>query len=171
MKTNWLWDSRLTVKQVKQVFKDENHPKFEMYAEKLLARVSNPKIVFKLIDKVSFCKKWPAVKKRMIKDRWLKDKIFLWQTIYESILEQLKIEGIKLRQPSKIKLSYQIRDVAKQIRDTRMKAGLKQVDLAKKLGVIQQYISKIETGRENCSIETLKQIADALNKNLTIKFQ
>ncbi|MCK5706657.1 MAG: helix-turn-helix transcriptional regulator [Candidatus Aureabacteria bacterium] len=107
----------------------------------------------------------------MIKDRWLKDKIFLWQTIYESILEQLKIEGIKLRQPSKIKLSYQIRDVAKQIRDTRMKAGLKQVDLAKKLGVIQQYISKIETGRENCSIETLKQIADALNKNLTIKFQ
>ena len=86
MKTNWLWDSRLTVKQVKQVFKDENHPKFEMYAEKLLARVSNPKIVFKLIDKVSFCKKWPAVKKRMIKDRWLKDKIFLWQTIYESIL-------------------------------------------------------------------------------------
>lgn len=171
MKANWLWDSRLTVKQVKKILKDENHPKFEMYAEKLFSRVSDPKTVFQMIDKISFCKKWPAVKKRMVKDRWLKDKVSLWQTIYERILEQLKEKGIKIRQPSKSKLNNQMREVAKQIRDARINAGLKQVDLAKKLGVIQQYISRIETGRENCSIETLKQIADALNKNLIIKFK
>ena len=40
---------------------------------------------------------------------------------------------------------------------------------AQKLGVIQQYVSKLETGRGNITIDTLKRIADVLHKNFVIK--
>ena len=47
--------------------------------------------------------------------------------------------------------------------------GYTQEEMAKKLGVIQQYISKLEAGRENLSVDTLKRIADVLGKRLTIQ--
>ena len=44
-------------------------------------------------------------------------------------------------------------------------------NIAKKLGVIQQYISKIENGHENFSVDTLARIADVLGKGLVIKLE
>ncbi|MFZ2937296.1 MAG: helix-turn-helix transcriptional regulator [Candidatus Omnitrophota bacterium] len=38
-------------------------------------------------------------------------------------------------------------------------------------GEIQQYISKIETGRENVTVDTLTRIADILNKKLVIELK
>jgi len=120
VKINWLWDSRIGENEVKKILKDKNHPKFNLYAEKLLSRVSDPKMVFSMVDKVTFCKKWPSIKKRMIKDRWLKSKVAFWQTIYERIQEKLKNEGVKIRQsqgttkiPSeRMKLAQQIKKYA-----------------------------------------------------------
>jgi len=169
VKINWVWDSRLKEGEAKKILKDANHSKFDIYAEKLFSRVSDPKIVFSIIGKVTFCKKWPCIKKRMRKDRWLKDRVTFWQTIYERILEQLKEQGIKIRESRETEIPPERMKIAQQIRDIRVKLGYTQKDIAKKLGVIQQYISKIENGRENVSIDTLTRIANAFGKGLVIK--
>jgi len=61
--------------------------------------------------------------------------------------------------------------VAHEIRNIRIKLGYTQKEIAKKLGVIQQYISKIENGHENVSVDALKRIADALDKRLVIELR
>ncbi len=171
MKINWLWDSRLGEGKVKRILKDGNHPKFDMYAEKLFSRVSDPKMAFNIVDKITFCKKWPVIKKRMRKDRWLKDRVVFWQTIYERARKELRERGIKMREPQKIEISAERMEIARQIRDTRVKLGYTQEDIAKKLGVIQQYISKIENGHENISVDTLRRIADVFGKRIVIKLK
>lgn len=168
MKTNWLWDSRLRESEAKKILKDENHPKFDIYAERLFSRVNDPKIVFSIIDKITFCKKWPGIKKQMRKDRWLKDRVVFWQTIYERILEGLKEQGIKLRESREVKIPPERMKLAQEIKDIRVKLGYTQRDMAKKLGVIQQYISKIENGYENFSVDTLRRIADVFDRKLVI---
>lgn len=168
MRTNWLWDSRLEESKVREILKDENHPKFNIYAEKLFSRVNNPKVAFSIVDKVTFCKKWSSIKKRMRKDRWLKDRVIFWQTIYERILEGLKEQGIKIRSQREVKIPAERMKLAQEIKDIRAELGYTQRDMAKKLGVIQQYISKIENGRENFSVDTLKRIADVFSKRLVV---
>lgn len=169
VKTNWLWDSRLGENEVRKILRDENHLKFDIYAEKLLSRVSDPKMAFRIIDKLIFCRKWPSIKKRMRKDRWLENRVAFWQTIYERVHERLRMSGIKIRKPQEVKIPQERMKLARQIRDMRVKLGYTQKDMAKKLGVIQQYISKIENGYENVSVDTLTRIADVLDKSLVIK--
>lgn len=171
MKTNWLWDSSLGESEVRKILKDAGNPKFDIYAEKLFSRVSDPKTAFSIIDKVTFCKKWPTIKKRMRKDSWLKDRVLFWQTIFERIHEGLKVRGIKLREPQEAKISPERMKLAQQIRDIRIKSGYTQEDIAKKLGTVQQYVSKIENGHENFSIDTLARIADVFGKGLVIKLK
>lgn len=169
MEINWLWDSRLAANEVRKILKDANHPKFDIYAEKLFSRVNNPKMAFSIINKVTFCKKWPGIKKRMSKDRWLRNRVVFWQTIYERVHERLKERGIKIKEPRKVEISPERRQLVQQMRDIRIKLGYTQKDIAKKLGVIQQYISKIENGHENVTVDTAKRIADVLGKSLVIK--
>ena len=171
MKINWLWDSRLSETEVKKILKDENHPKFDIYAEKLFSRVNDPKIAFGVIDKVIFCRKWSSIKKRMKKDRWFKDKVIFWQTIYELVYVRLKEQGVKIRQPQEVKIPPERMKLARQLKDIRMKLGYTQQDIAKKLGVIQQYVSKIENGHENVSVDTLKRIADVFGKRLIVELK
>lgn len=169
MKVNWLWDTRLSEEEVMEILKDGSHPKFDIYAEKLFSRISDPGIVFSIIEKKIFCQKWPNIKKRLKRDQWIKNRVAFWQTIYERIYEEIKSKGIRLRMPQESKASPERMKIAQQIRALRMKLGYTQEDLAKRLGVIQQYISRIETCRENISIDTLKRIADVLGRNLIIK--
>lgn len=171
MRINWLWDSRLDEKKVKKILEDENHPKFNLYTEKLLSRVSDPGVVFDFISELSFCKKWPGIKRRMRRDRWLRDRVIFWQTMYERVYEKLKEKGIKIRAPEEIKIPQERLMLAHQIRDIRVRLGYTQKDIAKKLGVIQQYISRIESGHENVSVDTLKRIADVFGRKLVVNLR
>lgn len=171
MKTNWLWDSRLSETEAKKILRNEEDPRFDLYAEKLLSRVNDPRLVFNIVDQEAFCRKWPTIKKRMRKDRWLEARVSFWQTIYERIHENLKRQGIRIRQPLGKKIPPERMQLAKQMRAIRMKLGYTQRDIARKLGVIQQYVSKVETGHENLSIDALKRVAGALGKKLTIQLR
>ena len=168
MKTNWLWDSRIKESAAREILRDENNPRFEIYAEKLFSRVNDPKMAFSIVNKTAFCKKWLAIKKRMRKDHWLGNRVIFWQTIYERVLEGLKEQGVRIREPWEVEISAERIKLAREIKDIRVELGYTQKDMAKKLGVIQQYISKIENGYENFSVDTLKRIADVFDRKLVI---
>ena len=46
---------------------------------------------------------------------------------------------------------------------------LTQGEIDRKLGVIQQYVSRLEAGQENLTLDTLKKIAQVLGKDLVIQ--
>lgn len=61
--------------------------------------------------------------------------------------------------------------LAQKIAELRQDKHLRQADLAKKLGVSQQFVSQIETGEEkNLTIETLIRIAKSLGRGVSISF-
>lgn len=169
MKTNWLWDTRLSEQRVKEILKDPQNPRFNIYAGKLFSRIDDPAIAFQFIDQETFAYKWPVIKKRMEKDAWAKLKIDFWQVLYKRVLTKMKEEGRRLRKSVGLKLPPERLNVAGQIKKIRTQLGYTQKDLADKLGVIQQYVSRVESGRENVSIDNLKRIADILDKRLIIK--
>jgi DNA-binding XRE family transcriptional regulator len=76
----------------------------------------------------------------------------------------------KLRDPH-VRESYAVElfkaQVAKEIITVRVKDGLTQEELAKKLGVSQQQISKIENG-EFDSIETVIKVLVALDHRMVV---
>jgi DNA-binding XRE family transcriptional regulator len=171
MEFNWLWDSRLSQKEVAGILKDETNPRFDLYAEKLLSRLNRPREVFRLLNQETFCRKWPTIKRRMVRDRWLTHRVVFWQTLYEVVKDRLKEQGVHLRPRVGESIPLQRRVISEQIRKIRMEKGYHQKDLAARLGVIQQYISRLESGRENFSVDVLSRIAEALGKELQVKLK
>jgi len=61
--------------------------------------------------------------------------------------------------------------LAQKIAELREAKHLNQADLAKKLGVSQQFISQIETGEgSNLTLKTLLRLATTLGRGLRISF-
>ncbi len=56
--------------------------------------------------------------------------------------------------------------ILQKLKRARQKAGLKQEEVAKKLGKPQSYISKIESGERRIDIVELKQLAKIYKKSL-----
>ena len=65
--------------------------------------------------------------------------------------------------------SFGVRDLAMYLLAAREYTGLTQMELAKKTGISQADISRLENGLRNPSIALLQRIADALNMSLRIE--
>lgn len=61
--------------------------------------------------------------------------------------------------------------VIRAVIEARIRKGVTQEDLAKKIGTKQSVISRLESGRANPSIAFLKKLAQALNSHLEIRFR
>jgi len=95
-------------------------------------------------------------------------------------MKNIKLENINTHlneelKSEKFRKAYEIERakvaLAQKIAELRQDKHLKQVDLAKKLGVSQQFVSQIETGEErNLTIETLMKIAKSLGRSVNISF-
>ena len=59
--------------------------------------------------------------------------------------------------------------VAVELRWARQDAGLTQADLARRVGVSQQQVAKLERPGANPSIATLRKVADALGVRVELK--
>jgi transcriptional regulator with XRE-family HTH domain len=55
------------------------------------------------------------------------------------------------------------KQLGKKIKELRLRAGYSQEELASKAGLHRTYMSDIERGERNVSVENIKKIADALN--------
>lgn len=58
-----------------------------------------------------------------------------------------------------------------EIRKLRRQKGLTQEKLARKMGVKRELISRIESGRQNITLETLFKIAEAVGKEFKFSFK
>ena len=144
---------QVSEEHVQKILQNKNHPEFYIFAEKLFARVNDPKLAFEYVDKKIFYRTWLSIKKRILKDTWAKPAVDFWEKIYA-----LEIIG------------NQRLTLAQRIKAVRVKKKLTQKQLADRLGVIQQHISRIESGNENVTFHTLQKLAQALNSRLVVKF-
>lgn len=61
--------------------------------------------------------------------------------------------------------------LALQLRSMRRESGWSQAQLAKRVGVSQQQIAKLEDPDANPTIETIMKVAEAFNMNLLLTFK
>ncbi len=161
MNKAWQWDVGRTDAEVRKILENPKDAAFLHYAALLLARSNVPREVFRqYLDRRLFCVEWPNIKRRMRKDRWAHDRIQFWQEIYRHIKEDLKGKGIRLRRPSAEKPkedSLRVR-MGHYLRQIRRENKLSQAEVARGAGLTQQFLSKIEQGSENVSLDTLERI-------------
>jgi len=170
MEKSWLWDIRKPEKEVRKILKDPSHEKFTHYAALLLSRSNDPAQVFgHYIPKEIFVRNWNSIKRRMRKNKWNQDRILFWREIYRYWSKELKSEGMELRQ-GKEETSVSLRkEVGQSIKTLRISKGMTQQELAKKAGIHQQVISKIEKGTANPSLKTIEKITKYLPGSAGIK--
>ena len=60
-------------------------------------------------------------------------------------------------------------EIIERLIEKRLKRGLSQAELAKKVGTKQSAISRFESGRYNPTLHFLHKVADALDVKLQIK--
>ena len=150
MKTNWLWDTKLKEGRVREILDDERDPRFLIYADKLFGRVRTVEEAFSWISHEIFDRNWALIRSHMVKDAWSKTAVKRWDKVHKQAIPSERF------------------DVARQIKAARRVLGLSQEQFAKKMGVIQQYVSSLETGRENITLDTLHKIAGVLQKRVVV---
>ncbi len=57
-------------------------------------------------------------------------------------------------------------DFVGKLREARLEAGLRQIDVAKKLKRTQSYVSRVEVGEQRLDILELKKFAELYKKDL-----
>ena len=63
-------------------------------------------------------------------------------------------------------MKFDKKHIANIIQNERRKTGLKQSELAEKIGISEKHLSKIETGKNYPALDTFLKIIDVLNLTL-----
>ena len=171
MTKDWLWDQKIGLQKAKRILKDPLNPSFLRLASMLLLRKNNPREVFKeYLSPLLFCQNWARIKGLMKKDAWGKPRLHFWQAVYEKVREKLIKKRVVLRPSALYEVDDFCRLIGNEIKGLRRKKRLTQKELARKLHISQQIISRIESGRQNMSVITLKNIINALGAEVNFKF-
>ncbi len=168
MKLDWLWDRKITAGQVKKIFSDRDNPRFVSLAALLLSRKNSAQEVFSdYIKRKDFFLGWNEIKKQMRKNSWNDPRIEYWQAVYDTMKQEPAFARLRQKEPE-YPISMICREVGLKIKQAREKRGLTQKEFADKLNISQQVISRIEGGKQNISLETLKNICLALGVNFKV---
>lgn len=168
MPKSWQWDVGRSDGEIRRILKDPAHPSFLHYAALLLARNNVPKEVFGgYLDQRDFCLQWQKIKRQMRKDKSNLGRVQFWEEIYRHLKESLKKKGLVLRQPSRSSVPGSLRSkVGRRLLEIRRSQKLTQKKVARGAGLTQQFVSKIEKGTENVSLDTLERIQKFLKEDL-----
>lgn len=171
MRKDWLWDRDVSKRQAARILDNPAHPQFISLSSLLLARKNNPREVFQqYLKPEEFFRHWTEIKRKMKKDAWNNPRIEFWQAVYEKLSEKYRARGIKIFLREKVKPVNEFCIwVGERIRSLRKEKRLTQKMLAERLNISQQMISRIESGRENTSLLTLKKIIDELGAKISIE--
>lgn len=169
---DWLWDRKIGVQKARSILRNPKDKQFLALAGVLLSRKNTPQEVFRgYLKPQDFLMHWSGIKRQMRKDSWNEPRIEYWQAIYEKLKEKYERRGIVISKPSPAGAPQNefCKSIADKLRMVRKAKGLTQGELAKRLKISQQMISRIEQGRENISMLTLKGIVDSLEAKLQLE--
>lgn len=172
MRPDWLWDRNIPEEELKDILKDPQHERFVEIAALLLSRNNVPKDIFsQYLDRKVFVQNWRRIKRQMRKNKWNDSRIIFWKAIYEKLFSDYKLKGVEVFERKIEKRNIGLsRDVGQKIRNLREEEKLSQKELAQKMGISQQMISRIETGRENLCFSSLEKIITALGRSISLDF-
>jgi len=171
-KQAWLWDRKDIDSEIKEILKEPGHPRFVYFAALLLERSNEPGVVFsQYIEKIVFCRHWPRIKKRMRKNAWANKRIIFWDAIYRRLYKKFKADGVKFRTHQKEDKGKLCKMIGNMIRKARTERGMTQKEFAGKLQVTQQFVSLLELGRENISINTFERMANVFDAKVGFYFE
>ena len=170
MNRDWLWDKNISTKQAVRILREPQHPQFISLSSLLLSRKNAPREVFRnYLKPKDFCRHWTEIKRSMRKDAWNNPRIEFWQAVYEKLLEKYRVKGTKIFPKRKTAVTNEsCLLVGEKIKLLRKQRNLTQKMLAERLNISQQMISRIESGRENISLITLRKIIDELGAKILI---
>ena len=89
-----------------------------------------------------------------------------FQKYLKSQLEKITLEDAVQKEMTEYDLGNDVL-----IRETRNELGITQEELAKKTGISQSSISRIENGSSVPSLSTLKKIGDSIGKRVVITYE
>lgn len=173
MRPEWLWDKNISEKEARKILKDPRNERFVPTAAALLSRTNTPRENFeKYLDKEAFVRNWARIKRRMRTDAWNDPRIIFWQAVYDKLGEEFAAKGIALR-PAKEEAPVDelTRQIAEKIKSCRRSLKLSQGELAEKIGISQQVISRVEKGRNDIRLLTLERIARALGRTVSVELR
>ena len=87
-------------------------------------------------------------------------------TIEELIAEDFGEPGTPER--TEFELSCDAFIIGEQLREERLRQGLTQEDLAKKIGTKKSFISRVENGRVDIQLSTLSRLFNGLGRRVSI---
>ena len=127
--------------------------------------------IIKRYDILSLADRFPQLNALKDRDLFLKGKLLGWSGVYWD--EDLDIECDTVYEEG-IDVSKEYDDIESvvlgyKIRELRRNADLSQVELAKKAGIDQSDLSKIEKGLANPSIKQITRVLSVLNQRITIE--
>lgn len=172
MEKDWLWDRNISKKQAIKILRSPEHPRFIPLSSLLLSRKNTPREVLRnYIKPEEFCRYWPMIKRRMRKDAWNNPRIEFWQAVYEKLAEKFRAKGVNVSLRDKTGAGNEFcAEIGQRLKTLRKEKKLTQAMLSKKLNVSQQMISRIESGRENISLLTLKRVTAELGVKPYLNF-
>lgn len=170
MKSDWLWDQKITIREAAKILRSSEHPRFIRFASLLLSRKNTPREVFRdYLKPREFCRFWPEIKRAMRKDSWNNPRIEFWQAVYEKLLEKFRAKGVNVSYRERTGITPGLcAETGQRLRMLRKQKRLTQKMLSKKLKISQQMISRIEGGKENISLLTLNKIAKELGAKVSV---
>lgn len=146
------------LKEARHILKRPQHPKFSERMVTLLSRCDAPKELFSLLSKEEFIKAWPNIRSYWVKLSRESDFRDWWETIYEQLLEG---RNIKNKGPEGGPAASFAR-IGRLVKESRVRMGLSQKELALGAGMKQPDISKIEEGKKNVTLDTLLRLCKIL---------
>lgn len=155
---NWYWDLNMPFEKIRTILSREDDPRFPWLAGTLLSRVTDSKQIFGLITPAAFCRRFRAIENEIKSDEWTKERAAFWKATYLRLSKELQERGEKIRKPQVIELDAFDRALIAQIKISRKAAAMTQKELAGFMGISQQFVSGIETGREKITIDFLKKL-------------
>lgn len=141
------------LKETPKILKDPDHPQYLSRVFILLSRCDRPKELFSLMGRQQFIETWPQVRRYWLKSGQAKDFRVWWETIYEELVGRTKKKTGEL--------PAEMGKIGETIKKERGKKGWSQADLAKRTGISQPEISRIEKGKD-ITVLTLVRLCNVL---------
>lgn len=163
---SWLWNVKTTDAEARNILKNPEDPRFFLYAARRLATANLSREVFRnYLGKEDFLRHWPAIKRQMNKDSRNHERVIFWGGVFEYLIKALRAKGTPfVRQKAVISVDPVQKKEGEALRILRRSRKMTQAGLARKAGLTQQHIAKIEKGLARPRPATLKKIKSILGE-------